>query len=232
VCGASLRDVSADGRGEPDSDSFPDAEFDDELDEEWLAEWDQADRDAVEVLAGALPDHRGAPRPAELAAVAAAVRAALADDRGSLTWVRSAAGFENEQPPDDDAELLISSTAATISPREETGLDVEEEALLLSLEHADWLGAIVSLVRAGPGADASPDSLVEGIRTCPEVELESEIDIDDELALTAAFSIISLPWHLLGLTDRDERLTPLGAWVLPRALARAWQGHFDQEPTE
>jgi hypothetical protein len=224
--------VSAVGPGEPDNDSFSEPEFDEELEEEWLAEWDQVDQDAVDVLRRALSDHRGAPPPAELGAAAAAVRAGLADDRDSLAWVRSAAGFDNEQPPDDDGELLISCTAATISPREETGLDVEEEALLLSLEHADWLGAIVSLVRAGPGADASPDSLVEGIRTCPEVELESEIDIDDESALDAAFWIIVVPWHLLGLTDRDERLTPLGAWVLPRALARAWQGDFDQEPTE
>lgn len=220
------------GPGERDNDSFPEPEFDDELEEEWLAEWDQVDRDAVDLLRGALSDHRGAPPPAELAAVAAAVRAGLADDRHSLIWVGNAAGFEHEQPPDDDAELLISCTAATISPREETGLDVEEEALLLSLEHADWLGAIVSLVRAGPGANASPDSLVDGIRTCPEVELESEIDIDEESALDAAFWMIVVPWHLLGLTDHDERLTALGAWVLPRALARAWQGDFDHEPPE
>jgi hypothetical protein len=227
-----LDDVSAVGPGEPDNESFPEPEFDDELEEEWLAEWDQFDQDAVDLLRGALSDHRGASPPAELAAAAAAVRAGLADDCHSLTWVRNAAGFVNEQPPDDDAELLISCTAATISPREETGLDVEEEALLLSLEHADWLGAIVTLVRAGPGADASPNSLVEGIRTCPEVDLESEIDIDDESILDAAFWIIVVPWHLLGLTDRDERLTSLGAWVLPRALARAWQGDFDHEPTE
>jgi hypothetical protein len=227
-----LGDVSAVGPGEPDNDSFPEPEFDDELEQEWLAEWEQVDRDAVDLLRGALSDHRGAPPPAELGAAAAAVRAGLADDRHSLIWVRNAAGFESEQPPHDDAELLISCTAATISPREETGLDVEEEALLLSLDHADWLGAIVSLVRAGPGADASPDSLVDGIRNCPEVDLESEIDIHDASTLDAAFWMIVVPWHLLGLTDRDERLTPLGAWVLPRALARAWQGDFDQELTE
>ena len=224
--------MSAVGPGESDNDSFSEPEFDHELEEEWLAEWDQVDKDAVDVLRGALPDHRGAPPPAELAPVAAAVRAGLADDRHLLTWVRNASGFENEQPPDDDAELLITCTAATISPREETGLDVEEEALLLSLEHADWLGAIVSLVRAGPGADASPDSLVEGIRNCPEVDLESDIDVDEESTLDAAFWMIVVPWHLLGLTDRDERLTPLGAWVLPRALARAWEGDFDHEPTQ
>ena len=59
-----------------------------------------------------------------------------------------------------DAELVLRCAAATISPREETGLDPEEEATLLTLEHADWLGAILSVVRRGPGADASPEALV------------------------------------------------------------------------
>jgi hypothetical protein len=31
----------------------------------------------------------------------------------------------------------------------------------------------------------------------------------------------------LGVLDEDERLTRLGAWVLPRALARAWGSRFD-----
>ena len=83
------------------------------------------------------------------------------------------------------------------------------------LEHADWLGAIVSAVRAGPGADASPTTLVDGIRTCPEVELESALDLDEEAHLEAAFKIVNLPWHVLGITDRDQRLTKLGALSFP-----------------
>ena len=90
------------------------------------------------------------------------------------------------------------SPAATISPEEITGLHTEEEATLVSLQHADWLGAILGVVRAGAGSDASPVSLVEAVRTCPEIE------------------------------DADDRLTPPGGWVLPRVLARAWHGDFDQ----
>ena len=45
-----------------------------------------------------------------------------------------------------------------------------------------------------------------------------------------AFWIVALPWQLLGLIDRDQRLTALGEWVLPRALARARGGDFDREP--
>jgi hypothetical protein len=104
------------------------------------------------------------------------------------------------------------------------------ESLLLSLEHADWLGAIISAMRDGPGADASPDALVDGIRNCPEVVSESGIDSDEESRLEAAFWIIALPWQVMGLIDADQRLTALGQWILPRTLARAWGSNFDQEP--
>ena len=224
--------MTARWQGEHDDEGSADFEFDEELEEQWLEEWDQLDREAVDVLRRALNDHRGAPAPAGLAAATSAVRAGLTEDHHPFAWIRQAAGLERDQRPDDDAELLVRCAAATIAPQEETGLDVEEEALLLSLEHADWLGAIVSVVRAGPGADASPDDLVKGIQNCPEVELESELDLDDESHLETAFWIVALPWQVLGLTDRDQRLTALGAWVLPRALARAWGGDFDQEPDE
>jgi hypothetical protein len=220
--------VSAELPGEPDDD-FTDLDSDEE---QWLEEWEQADREAVDVLTQALSDRRGAPPPDGLAAAAAAARPQLGRLDGPLGWVCRAAGLDPQDLPGDDVELLLCCTAATISPEEETGLEVEEEALLVSLEHADWLGSIVTLVRAGPGADASPRALVDGIRTCPEVELESELDVDDESHLDAAFSIVALPWHVLGLVDDFECLTELGAWVLPRGLARAWRGNFDQEPDD
>lgn len=219
-----MRSVTGGWQGNPDDEGFADLEIDEELEEQWLEEWDQADRDAVDLLRRALKDLQGAPAPAGLAAAASAVRAGLTEDRPPFAWIRRAAGLKREQLPDDDSELLVRCAAATISPQEETGLEVEEEALLISLGHADWLGAIVGVVRAGPGADASPDGLVEGIRNCPEVELESDLDPDEESYLEAAFWIVALPWQVLGLTDRDQRLTALGEWVLPRALARAWGG--------
>jgi hypothetical protein len=229
-----LRVVSAEWEGNSSEEGFADLEVDEELEEQWLEEWDQVDREAVDLLRRALRDRRGATVPAALAEAVSVVRAGLVKRDHPFAWIGQAAGFDHEPLPDDDAELLIRCAAATISPQEETGLDIEEESLLLSLEHADWLGAIVSAVRAGPGADASPDSLVDGIRNCPEVELESDLDLDldDESHLEAAFWIVSLPWHVLGLTDPDQRLTPLGVWLLPRALARAWGGDFDQEPDE
>ncbi|MGH2914778.1 MAG: hypothetical protein ACRDMX_07305 [Solirubrobacteraceae bacterium] len=213
-------------------DDGDDLEFDEESEEQWLADWDEADRQAVEVLRGALPRHRGQPAPADpLAAAAATVRARLREGGHPLDWVAQAAGLPAQPAPEADAELLIRLTAATISPQEETGLEVEEESMLMSLEHADWLGAIITAVRNGPGSDASPEALAAGVGTCPELELESELDVDDESQLETAFWIVALPWEVLGLTDRDQRLTQLGEWVLPRALARAWSGDFDDGAT-
>lgn len=203
--------------------------FDEELEEQWLAEWDEAERDAVEVLCNALPTYRGQPPPSQLSDVASAVRSRLREDGHPLEWVRRAAGPADDPACEDDAELLIRLAAATISPREETGLDVEEESLLLSLEHAAWLGAIISVVRDGPGTNASPDALVDGIRNTPELVHESDLDLDEESHLEAAFWIVALPWQVLGLIDPDQRLTEIGAWILPRALARAWGGDFDRE---
>lgn len=225
-----LAGVGADqppGGGHLDEPGAFGPELDDDIDE-FLAAWDEADRDAVAVLRRALDGLRG-DRPPEggLAVVARQVREGLRGRGHPFGWIRQAAGLEAEAFPDDDVELLLRCAACTISPREETGLDAEEEAILLSLEHADWLGAIVTVARDGPGADASPDALVDGIRTCPEVELASELDLDDETHLEAAFWIVALPWQVLGLTDRDQRLTLVGAWVLPRALARAWGADFD-----
>ena len=200
---------------------------DEELDQ-WLAEYDAADRHAATVLREALAERRGAPAPhGEVADAATRLRAGLESAHYPFEWISNAAGFAGALPTDDE-ELLLTCTAATISPVEETGLDSEEEAMLLTLQHADWLGAIVTAVRAGPGTPATADSLTAGIAACPEVD-SIDVDDDDEQLTEATFEMVTLAWTALGLIDDHERLTQLGAWVLPRALARAWGSEFDAE---
>jgi hypothetical protein len=104
---------------------------------------------------------------------------------------------------------------------------VEEESMLDTLEHADWLGAVVSLVRAGVGAPADPAAIVRGIESCPEVNIPAGIDLDERSHLEAAFSTVWLAWSAAGCVDRDDRLTAVGEWALPRSLARAWGADFD-----
>lgn len=203
----------------------------DDLDD-FIAAWDEVDREAVELLCAALDAHRGLPPPGvELSAAAARIREEIDADLFPLGWVHRAAALGRGALPSDDAELVLRCAAATISPREETGLEIEEEAALLSLEHADWLAAVIVAVREGTGCEASGEALADAISHCPEVPLEADLDIHEELHLEAAFSIAVLAWLGLGLIDRDERLTTLGAWALPRALAQAWGGEFDPRTT-
>jgi hypothetical protein len=204
-------------------------DFDDPELDRLIADWEEVDRQAVRVLRDALGEHRGAPAPdGESDAIGTRVRDGLAAGVYPFDWIGRAAGLDREPAPEDGTELLLRCVAATISPREETGLDPEEEAMLGSIEHADWIGAIVSAVRSGPGSDASPRSLVAGIAACPEVEPGPGGDSDDDAAfLEAAFWILAVPWRVLGMIDREERLTALGVWTLPRSLARAWGSDFD-----
>jgi hypothetical protein len=192
--------------------------------EEFLAAYEEADRQAVRVLRRALVGARVTPPSAADVAIAAErVRGGIGSGDYPLDWIGRAAGLSDAGAfPSDDAELILQCAEATISPRNETRLDPEEDALIASLEHADWLGAVAALVRAGPGASAEPVALVAGIRSCPEVHAEGEFDLDEESHVETAFELISLPWEVMGLIDQDRCLTPLGAWALPRALARAW----------
>jgi hypothetical protein len=201
-------------------------EFDDEELERELAAWEELDRDAIALLRRALESERGRQPPPALAAVADQLRSGLSDGGYPFDWVSRAAGF-GTSPPEDDAELVLRTVAATISPTEDTGLDPGEEASIGTMEHADWLGAVVSSVRAGPGSAASPAALTRGIETCPEVEIEGGLDPDEVPLIEHGFELSTFPWSLVGVLNEDRRLTEAGAWILPRALARAWAGNFD-----
>jgi hypothetical protein len=222
--------VSTDGDNGAPVDPYD--EFDEVLEAQWEAEWEEAEQAAVDLLREALPEHVAAPPPAALVEGASSARALLAESGDPADWILRAAELKRDRLPADDAELLIRCTAATISPQDETGLDPEEEATIVSLQHADWLGAILSVVRAGVGADATPERLVKGIWECPEIETDADFDDADESLVQTAFWILAFPWHVLGLTDRDHRLTTVGEWILPRALARAWGGDFDQAASD
>ena len=136
-----------------------------------------------------------------------------------------AAGLEAE-PSSDDAELLLRVLAATISPEEETGLDPEDEASIAALEHGDWVGAVIELCRRGLGASADPSALVEAIAECSEIEGPPS-DPGDSAVVATAFELVGFAWQAAGVLDDARGLTAAGAWLLPRALTRAWGVDFD-----
>ena len=160
-----------------------------------------------------------------VAAAAGQLRAGLRADTYPFSWMGKAAGLGAE-PPSGEAELLLRALAATISPQEESGLAPEDEASILALEHGDWAGAVIELSRGGPGTSGDPSALVEAVAQCPEIQSPAS-DADDNVVAESAFELVGFAWEALGALDDRRRLTPAGAWLLPRALVRAWGMDFD-----
>ncbi|MGH3425578.1 MAG: hypothetical protein ACRDO8_12645, partial [Nocardioidaceae bacterium] len=101
----------------------------------------------------------------------------------------------------------------------------------IALEHADWLGIVLGLVRRGVGAQCDLENAVRDIEECPEVEDESEDPEGETAVLEMALVTVAPLWQALGILDDGERLTALGRWGLPHALHDAWSssGAEDEE---
>ena len=192
--------------------------------ESYLQEWQEADRAAVELLREALPEVVEAPVPAEaLAEAARRVRDHVTD------WPHrhlAAAADWGKQPPADDETLWIQATGALVSMHGESGLGSHEESSLMTLQHGDWAGAVIGLARAGVGARAWPEDLFEFAGSCPEID--GAYEPEDREPVEFAFGLMVPIWEAVGALDEHRRLTPLGHWGLPRALAWAWDGSLDE----
>jgi Plasmid pRiA4b ORF-3-like protein len=212
--------VASHGQAPPQYPAVEDDWDEQAEDEEFLAQWEQAEAEAVEVLRQALPPQACPPLPAaDLAAACRRLRAGLGRHDPAVETIRRAAGLDPPLPAD-DAELWLAAAGALIAMREPSGLDPELEAAVMALELADWVGAMIGLVRGGVGASADPAALVAAINDCPEVD--GTVDPDDADLVELAFEVVLPTWETVGAVDADRRLTALGAWGLPRALARAW----------
>jgi hypothetical protein len=197
-----------------------------ELDEDAIiALLDAEEEDAAQLLREALSDQRGIEPPsAELRATAEKLREGIAGREWPYEHMMMAAGWER-LPDLDDVELWLGSVGGMFSPRQDMGMELEEEAAIMSLELGDWLGAVIELVRAGAGAPASPENLVSYINDSPEIE--GVIDPDEEVLIQTSFELVLPAWEAAGAVDSARRLTVLGKWGLPRALAWAWNHDFD-----
>ncbi|MGH8929746.1 MAG: IS1096 element passenger TnpR family protein [Egibacteraceae bacterium] len=203
-------------------DEFGFGDLDEELDAE-LAAWDEAETASWDVVAAALS---GIERPlptAELAGATARLRAQATDPDWPYDILFAAAAVSPSQLPADDQRLWLELASSVVSPRDETPLDVEAEAAWLTLELADWAGAIIGLVRGGTGHPAEPDNLVQLIEACPEIDPD-ETDLEDEEVVAQGFETVVVLWEALGAIDSRHRLTALGRWGLPEALRVAWTG--------
>ncbi len=55
------------------------------------------------------------------------------------------------------------------------------------------------------------------------------VDDEDRELIEAAFELLMPTWQAAEALDAGQRLTELGRWGLPRALAWAWGGEFDAD---
>ena len=213
----------------PDAGPFDDDLLDDLDDEELLAAWEEAERDAAELVAEALVD-AVPPRPDEAAIAAAAqrLRHAHEDGQHAAGWMLRAAAVVDPDEEDDDS-LLCRAVAATIAMVAEPGLSAEDAATIMSLELADWAGAVIGLVRGGPGSPADPAALIAYAEQVEEVGTEP-LDPDDHHVIASGFELVLPAWEAAGVVTGEPdtaRLTAVGAWLLPQAVELAWQGEVE-----
>jgi hypothetical protein len=198
---------------------------DDFDDEEFFAAWEEADAGAVEVLREALPECLAATPPAgELRAAAERIRAGIAGGTVPYSYIRGAAGW-SAKFPEDDLDLWVEATCSLIAGVDDFPMPIEQQTTIMALQHGDWAGAVIGLIRAGAGAPAGAEDLVGYADACPEIE--GEADPEDVAIIEEGFGHLVDLWEATGAIDAHGRLTELGWWGLPRALAWAWDGDFD-----
>jgi hypothetical protein len=208
----------------------------DESDDEFLAEWAEAEAEALAELRDNLNELPERPVPeADLRAASARLRTVLRD--GQPQWPRdlltACAGLREAELPTDNAELWLRVAAGIVEPADELGGDqasdddlaVEdlsdgEEAMvaLCALDHYDWLAVSTALARGGPGTPASADDLARFVSEYDPDEADDQAD-----AAAGMFVHVVGLWRVLGAVEADDALTELGWWGIPEAVQRAWE---------
>ncbi|HKF18628.1 MAG TPA: hypothetical protein VKF14_15735 [Candidatus Dormibacteraeota bacterium] len=222
--------------------------FDDGLDADlgWAQESDQGEQgrtEALQRLREVLVQFRGAAPPARaIRAAAVRLRANLGSEEHPFRRLA-----RSDFQPRDDTELLIHAVAATIAPpRESYEVDLTDSGELAvhaeqatgareagdgdgdwdaeddfaldmdteELELEDWLALVDAVVTQAPGAWVDSAELVRAAGLDP--------DSDDGWIKQGAFVRALSLWEDFGMLD-GGRVTRVGEWVLPRALARAWE---------
>ncbi|HEY0716516.1 MAG TPA: hypothetical protein VGD68_02775 [Streptosporangiaceae bacterium] len=189
-----------------------------EADAGFLAEWAQADAEALSTLQEVLAEVGDRPLPpGELTAACAAARAAITGPERAGRLLAACGGAGDRALPGSDPELWLTLAAGVMAPAGETSDQDLSGALsaLSALEHADWLGALAALARGGPGTAAGAGDLARYAR-------QSGGGNFDETTVTELFGCVADLWQVLGATDHRQRLTPLGWWGLPEAVRKVW----------
>ncbi len=221
----------------------------DEKDEEFLAEWDAADAEALAAVGELLDQVGDRPRPAEdLRAASGRLREYIARPGWPGELLIECGGMHAADLPADDAELWLRLAVGVASPQgssdDWSGPDDGDGELsetdsavaaICAIDHFDWLAVITALVVGGPGTSASAADLAGYVRDYDPDGAEAALDDDeypadefdeeaefDELGMEGLFLPVTSLWQILGAIDDQDRLTPLGWWGLPEAMRRVW----------
>ncbi len=162
----------------------------DEKDEEFLAEWDAADAEALAAMQAQLDQVGDRPRPDEdLRRASARLREFIAKPGWPGQLLIECGGVRAEDLPADDAALWLVLAAGVASPQgsddwgapgasrgEPREMD-STLAAICAIDHFDWLAVITALTAGGPGTSASAGDLADYVRDYdPD---DGEVDEDE-----------------------------------------------------
>jgi hypothetical protein len=164
----------------------------DEKDEEFLAEWDAADAEALAAIQALLDRVGDRPLPHEsLRRAAARLRQDIARPGWPGQLLIACGGLRPKDLPAGDTELWLTLAAGVASPEgsddwggpgESSGEDGElsetdsHVAAICAIDHFDWLAVVTALAEGGPGTSASAADLAAYVR---DYEPEDPGDPDD-----------------------------------------------------
>jgi hypothetical protein len=149
----------------------------DEKDEEFLAEWDAADAEALAAIQALLDRVGDRPLPEQdLRRACARLRTDIAGSGWPGRLLIECGGMRAKDLPADDAELWLRLAAGVTSPagpeewarpgQDDGDLDETESELaaICTIDHFDWLAVITALAEGGPGTSASAADLAAYVR--------------------------------------------------------------------
>ena len=148
----------------------------DEKDEEFLAEWDAADAEALAAVGELLDQVGDRPLPADdLAGRRAGCASSIARPGWPGQLLIECGGMRAADLPADDAELWLRLATGVASPggvgrlgprQDEGELNETDSAIaaICAIDHFDWLAVITALAVGGPGTSASAADLAGYVR--------------------------------------------------------------------
>jgi hypothetical protein len=175
-----------------------------EKDEEFLAEWDAADAEALALLQALLDQVGDRSVPLESLRLAGTrLRAVIAEPGWPGQLLIECGGVRPKDLPADDAELWLLLAAGVASPEgsddwgapgggpHETDSAI---AAICAIDHFDWLAVITTLASGGPGTAASAADLAAYVRDydpddgegddeddADEAPDDTDFELDDDL---------------------------------------------------